>query len=80
MAKGHPMDDRRTFVLTVWPVARQPFRATLRAVDEESACAFDSAQALAEHLIALSVPASGSPRTTVFPTDNQEIQRCPVQP
>lgn len=45
------MASSMTYLLTVWRPAAGGFRADLRAVDEESVLAFDSAPALLEHLL-----------------------------
>lgn len=45
------MERSTTYLLKVWRPAAGGFRAHLRAVDQESAVGFDSAQALMEHLL-----------------------------
>ncbi|MBX3636363.1 MAG: hypothetical protein KF683_13420 [Rubrivivax sp.] len=44
------MDIARTYVLKVWTPRQGGFRASLRAVDQDGARWFDSAEALARHL------------------------------
>jgi hypothetical protein len=44
------MDRARTYVLKVWTPVQGGFRASLRAVDQDGARWFDSAEALAGHL------------------------------
>lgn len=50
------MERSTTYLLKVWRPAAGGFRAHLRAVDQESAVGFDSAQALMEHLLAATRP------------------------
>ena len=50
------MERSTTYLLKVWQAAGGGFRAHLRAVDQETALAFDDTQALAAHLAAAAQP------------------------
>lgn len=50
------MERSTTYLLKVWRPAAGGFRAHLRAVDQESAVGFESAQALMEHLLLAARP------------------------
>ncbi|MCB1997191.1 MAG: hypothetical protein H6933_07745 [Burkholderiaceae bacterium] len=63
------MERSTTYLLKVWQTAGGGFRAHLRAVDQEVALGFDSAESLAKHLAAAAPSPRPSPNS--HPTDAQ---------
>ncbi|MCB1997186.1 MAG: hypothetical protein H6932_15915 [Burkholderiaceae bacterium] len=72
------MERSTTYLLKVWQAAGGGFRAHLRAVDQETALAFDDTQALAAHLAAAAQPGPAPPRSSAItgPPGATTGERC----